>query len=561
MNAINDSWDQIPYDLRAAAESRLDVGESPLAWLELDLDNRLHFSAGLIVLTARHLLAIEQAGMPQDESSVSGKIAVRSWPLNEIAAIRAKEQGGVGRLELLGATELLGHWRFTIGRAAAAHRIANRFESLRRGKTTGENEGEESVPTVCPSCGALLAADQGTCPDCDMAQAKPPVSSLFRLIGFVKTRKWMVLIGLALMVVVAVMPIAMLLFGLVFSRSEFHYEMARLSFEADPDGYRCLAENLVDRGIFGYGATPTAYRPPLYPLMLAPLVAMGNFATAAIGILHVVLGVATVALVYRLARAWQLGKFSIVAAALVAVDPLLLKQSTLVMTETPAALLAVVALLALTTAAMRPRSLTAAGAGAAVALAALCRPTFLPWMAVSALVLPWFVLAWADRLRIFAAYCLAASIVLSPWMVRNQIHFGRPIAGTTHGGYTLLLANNPWFYQHLQTESWRTVWPADALNQWWVAHTSRATPRDELDADLWAYDAARDGFARQRAEFWRAGQRQEVGRREQQSDLQRGRAGGRDADFARDEQVVDHFGEGVGDGLAALDRHEIGRDR
>ncbi|NLF08563.1 MAG: ABC transporter ATP-binding protein [Pirellulaceae bacterium] len=200
LNAINDSWDQIPYDLRAAAESRLDVGESPLAWLELDLDNRLHFSAGLIVLTARHLLAIEQAGMPQDESSVSGKIAVRSWPLNEIAAIRAKEQGGVGRLELLGATELLGHWRFTIGRAAAAHRIANRFESLRRGKTTGENEGEESVPTVCPSCGALLAADQGTCPDCDMAQAKPPVSSLFRLIGFVKTRKWMVLIGLALMV-------------------------------------------------------------------------------------------------------------------------------------------------------------------------------------------------------------------------------------------------------------------------------------------------------------------------------------------------------------------------
>src|SRR5690606_2800364 len=31
---------------------------------------------------------------------------------------------------------------------------------------------------------------------------------------------------------------AMLMFGLVFSRSEFHYEMARLSFEAEPDGYR-----------------------------------------------------------------------------------------------------------------------------------------------------------------------------------------------------------------------------------------------------------------------------------------------------------------------------------
>lgn len=32
--------------------------------------------------------------------------------------------------------------------------------------------------------------------------------------------------------------IAMLMFGLVFSRSEFHYEMARLSFESDPGGYK-----------------------------------------------------------------------------------------------------------------------------------------------------------------------------------------------------------------------------------------------------------------------------------------------------------------------------------
>ena len=32
--------------------------------------------------------------------------------------------------------------------------------------------------------------------------------------------------------------IAMMMFGLVFSRSEFHYEMARLSFESDPGGYK-----------------------------------------------------------------------------------------------------------------------------------------------------------------------------------------------------------------------------------------------------------------------------------------------------------------------------------
>ena len=135
------------------------------------------------------------------------------------------------------------------------------------------------------------------------------------------------------------------------------------ALQSDPDGYRCLAENLVDRGVFGYRATPTAYRPPLYPFMLAPLTAMGDASTMAIGVLQVVLGVVTVAPVYRLAKAWNLGRFSIVAAVLVAVDPLLLKQSTLVMTETPAVLLAVVVLLALTTAANASHPLTAAVTG------------------------------------------------------------------------------------------------------------------------------------------------------------------------------------------------------
>ena len=44
------------------------------------------------------------------------------------------------------------------------------------------------------------------------------------------------------------------------------------------------------------------------------------------------------------------------------------------------------------------------------------------------------------------AFLLGVLIVLSPWAIRNQLQFGRPIVTTTHGGYTLLLANNPEFY-------------------------------------------------------------------------------------------------------------------
>ncbi len=59
LNAINDSWEHLPFDLRTAAKAELAAGESPLAWLELDLDTRLHFSRGLVVLTPRRLLAVE----------------------------------------------------------------------------------------------------------------------------------------------------------------------------------------------------------------------------------------------------------------------------------------------------------------------------------------------------------------------------------------------------------------------------------------------------------------------------------------------------------------------
>jgi len=201
LNAINDSWEQLPADLRNAAEAELAAGESPLVWLELDLDTRLHFSRGLVVLTPRRLLAVEfEESTDVAEPPPKDGLRVRSWPLEEAAGLRAKDQGGTGRLELLGPDSLLCHWRFTIGRAPAAHRLAGRFESVRRGKAASAEETEESATTVCPSCGVILATDQGTCPDCESAKSKPPTRSLYRLFEFAKPRMGVILLGFALMV-------------------------------------------------------------------------------------------------------------------------------------------------------------------------------------------------------------------------------------------------------------------------------------------------------------------------------------------------------------------------
>jgi 4-amino-4-deoxy-L-arabinose transferase-like glycosyltransferase len=262
------------------------------------------------------------------------------------------------------------------------------------------------------------------------------------------------------------------------------------AFTSDPDSYQALAANLLERGTFGLGDAPTAYRPPLYPLLLVPSMALGDWSRVAIGLLHLAIGLATVWLTERLGRRWGLGNWSVLAAVLVACDPILLHQSTLAMTETLAALLAVVALVLLTAAAETPSPLRAAAAGAALGLAALCRPTFLVWAALVAVLLPWFAATWKERLKVFSALVVTVLVVLSPWIVRNQIHFGRPIASTTHGGFTLLLGNNPGFYQYLREGRWGSLWDADQFNAVWVGRAPWSGPGVELANDRQAYAEA-----------------------------------------------------------------------
>ena len=174
VNGTNDDWQQLPADLRRAAEAALSPGEPPLSWVELDLDTTLHYARGLLVLTPQRLLDISsphRSDTPCADSraddgtrSVPPTFSVRSWPLQAATGLRARDQTGTGRLELLGPAGLLCTWRYTIGRSHAAHRLADRFERLRQGELSGGEEPAEPPTVICPSCGAVLAADQGDLP-------------------------------------------------------------------------------------------------------------------------------------------------------------------------------------------------------------------------------------------------------------------------------------------------------------------------------------------------------------------------------------------------------------
>jgi hypothetical protein len=153
-------------------------------------------------------------------------------------------------------------------------------------------------------------------------------------------------------------------------------------------------------------------------------------------------------------------------------------------------------------------------AGATLALGVLCRPTLLLWTIAAGVA--FFLSPGAtatgqsnNRRRtagrvagkfhwsVAAAFVLGVLIVLSPWAIRNQLQFGRPIVTTTHGGYTFLVMNNPEFYQWLRTGPWGSVWRADRFNAAW----DQRKPHDELAVDRLAYSEAWETIRRSPGTF------------------------------------------------------------
>ncbi|MBT6846079.1 MAG: phospholipid carrier-dependent glycosyltransferase, partial [Planctomycetaceae bacterium] len=112
----------------------------------------------------------------------------------------------------------------------------------------------------------------------------------------------------------------------------------------DPDSYRAIAVNLVTDGTYSLGADPTAFRPPVYSLILSLGMYLGIPHGIWVGGIHILFGVLTVLLTYRVALTISREPVALLAAVLVSIDPILLNQSTLTMTETTATLLGVLAI-------------------------------------------------------------------------------------------------------------------------------------------------------------------------------------------------------------------------
>ena len=152
------------------------------------MDQQLHFSKGIILVTAGRILA-----------RAPGQQDWKSWPYSTDLQLKHHDHAGVGHLELVNHGGRLAAWRFTLGQNLHAIRLVEQFAAHRDSHASGVPVVRDDK-NVCPSCKAPLEPDQEECPICTKVIYTPPSTwTLFRLWRFAKPYRGQLGLGFALM--------------------------------------------------------------------------------------------------------------------------------------------------------------------------------------------------------------------------------------------------------------------------------------------------------------------------------------------------------------------------
>ena len=177
----------LPAAWTERVQPQLAADEEVLAWLEIDLDASLRFSAGIVVVSNARLMAMG-----------SGDESVHSWPYQPGLTLTRSDHAGVGTLELCATDERLAHWRYTLGTDVAAGRLIDHFTRQLNFHLTGRLPAP-AAPGVCPSCETPLLAGDEQCPVCSKEIHQPPSTwTLLRLGRFARPYRGQLLAGFTL---------------------------------------------------------------------------------------------------------------------------------------------------------------------------------------------------------------------------------------------------------------------------------------------------------------------------------------------------------------------------
>jgi ATP-binding cassette subfamily B protein len=177
----------LPSHWAAEFEPQLATNEKPQAYVEIDLDTRLQFTDGVVIVTNQRLLA-----------KAPGEKSWQQWPLRAGLLLNHFDHAGVGMLELTDQQGRLAIWRYTLSRNLAALRVISEFD-LNRDSLVSGKAVLRSTEDLCPKCNAPLPPGEDECPICSHETAAPPSTwTLFRLARFARPYKWQLLSGFLL---------------------------------------------------------------------------------------------------------------------------------------------------------------------------------------------------------------------------------------------------------------------------------------------------------------------------------------------------------------------------
>jgi len=204
--------------------------------------------------------------------------------------------------------------------------------------------------------------------------------------------------------------------------------------ESDFQRYFAVATEFSTSGALSYRGEPFIFQPPAYPALLGVTFKIFGTSVSTGVALNLVLSIASLLVMLKtMLRIKTSPWVSIGLLAIFATYPGLISFVPILGSETLSVFLVCLTLLLSTYHGWQSSAML----GALLAVLTLTRPQYFPLVGVLALVALWrrqFVAA--------IAIALAFSVVLGPWVQRNQETFGIPVAVSANGGYVAFVNNN-----------------------------------------------------------------------------------------------------------------------
>lgn len=146
-------------------------------WAETDLDANLNYAVGLLAVTESRVIGIHA------EKAASSSLVIESWLLSDIGQVSSKEHGAIGSFELRTSAGTTGVWRYTVGKAAAIHKLIQQIEKLQQAGPDAEDNDDTEAAGLEPE-----------------APLPPMTKSFARLFRFTKPHMRMMTLGFVLTV-------------------------------------------------------------------------------------------------------------------------------------------------------------------------------------------------------------------------------------------------------------------------------------------------------------------------------------------------------------------------